>query len=421
MSYQQPSACTILCVRLRTIPRFFCAAIFTVAVFAPAQTFTVLHQFTGGADGNQPWAGLTVGPAGNLYGTASEGGYNGGDCLNYYGCGTAFSLKPGGSGWTFSTLYTFHDTDGATPYGGLVFGPDGALYGTTFAGGVYGGYCCGAVFELRPPATICKSTLCPWTQNLLWSFTLAPDGNNPYMGNLIFDPAGHVLGTTTYGGTDNYGTVFELAKQSGSWTENILYSFGLNGKWPFNGLIFDNDGNVYATTNIGGAYGFGAVVELVNSPDGWTETDLYSFTGGTDGGYPYAGLIFDQAGNLYGTTSAYGSSNHNPGTIFELTPSNGGWTFNLIYGDGGTWSSLTMDAAGDLYGQGNNAVFKLTRSSGSWTYTPLHNFTGGSDGLAPIGSVVFDAHGNLYGTTADGGTHGCSNGVGCGVVWEITP
>jgi len=396
---------------------------------AQAQTFTVLHEFTGGGDGSEPWAGVTVDAAGNVYGTATNGGYTGGTCEMYHGCGTVFRLQRAGSGWAFNPLYTFHFSDGASPFAGVIFGPDGTLYGTTFDGGGGGG----TVYNLRPPATFCRTVLCPWTESVLRSFqTNGDDGVTPGFGNVAFDPAGHIFGTTVYGGgLADGGTVFELAKlPSGSWSENIDYAFGYidnggGGSEPYDGVIFDNNGNLYTTTNYDGEYQCGTVAQLVNSLSGWTENILYTFTCRSDGGEPFGGLIFDQAGNLYGTTSGFVGS----GTVFELTPSNGGWTFSVIYtfSSGGSWAGLTMDAAGNLYGTGGDgaygygAVFKLTRSNGGWTYSSLHDFTGGSDGGGSVGGVAFDAHGNLYGTTANGGEYQCAGGVGCGVVWEITP
>jgi uncharacterized repeat protein (TIGR03803 family) len=161
---------------------------------------------------------------------------------------------------------------------------------------------------------------------------------------------------------------------------------------------------------------------------GWTENVLYIFGGFEGNRNPNSGLIFDSLGNLYGTTYVGGAGSG--GTVFELTPSGGKWIFAPVYnftGPGGPRSSLTMDAAGNLYGTtwadgayGNGSVFKLTASSGGWNYTSLHDFTGGSDGEAPPGGVVLDANGNLYGTTAYGGANGCGYS-GCGVVWEITP
>ena len=160
---------------------------------------------------------------------------------------------------------------------------------------------------------------------------------------------------------------------------------------------------------------------------------FYSFQSGNDGGYPVAGLIFDQSGNLYGATSDGGSGGG--GTFFDLTFSNGIWTLNTLYSftgiagnQCGPWGTLVMDGAGNLYGttlcdgaKNAGSVFKLTLSSGKWTYTSLHDFTGGSDGGNPISNVVFDANGNLYGTTYIGGLAGGCGGTGCGVVWEITP
>jgi len=251
-----------------------------------------------------------------------------------------------------------------------------------------------------------------------------PDGALPGFGDLIFDSAGHMYGVTTDGG-ETLGTVFELARQpSGIWLESIIYDFGLEDEYPQAGPLLDSQGNIYTTSTNGGSYGWGAAVQLVNTASGWTGNVLHSFagTGGDDGGLPYAGLISDQAGNLYGATW-YGGAN-DAGTAFELTPSGAGWTFNVIYSftGGGPWANLTMDAAGNLYGTtigdgtyGKGSVFKLTQSAGVWTYTSLHDFTGGSDGGFPVSNVIFDSSGNLYGTASEGGTD--RNGV----VWEITP
>ena len=171
---------------------------------------------------------------------------------------------------------------------------------------------------------------------------------------------------------------------------------------------------------------FGTIYELIPAGLTWTERILYSFQGTSDGEYPYSGLIFDQAGNLYGTTCCGGPGG--VGTVFEFTPSNG--TLTTLYsnfgGYGGPYGSLTMDAAGNLYGTTEEggaysfgSVFKLTPGSGGWTYTSLHDFCAGgypcSDGAFPFGGVALDADGNVYGTTTAGGT------AYSGVIWEITP
>jgi uncharacterized repeat protein (TIGR03803 family) len=220
--------------------------------------------------------------------------------------------------------------------------------------------------------------------------------------------------------------------------EKVLYSFtgGADGGYPYAGLIFDNVGKLYGTTAYGGdlacstPYGCGTVFQLTPSGSGWTVNVLYSFQGESDGGFPLSGLIFDQAGNLYGTTAGGGTGNG--GTTFELTPSKGvgPWTYTLVYrfsGDGsdGPLGTLVMDATGTLYGtvagtpNECGSVFKLTPSNGGWTYTSLHDFTDGSDGCQPVGNVTFDGNGNLYGTASSGGAQSCPGG--CGTVWEITP
>ena len=403
-----------------------------------AQTFTVLHSFTGGADGARPAAGLTLDAGGNLYGTASEGSYTGGYCYGLHGCGTVFRLKPGGGGWTLSTLYTFHGNDGAGPNARVIFGPDGTLYGTTSVGGTGSCYydACGTVFNLRPAATICKSVLCPWTETVLWNFMNYLDGNYPGLGDLIFDAAGHVYGTTSEGGEYSNGTVFELEKlPDGDWSQTILYNFTQisgQGATPEAGVIFDSEGNMYTPT-VGGGFGgdrCGDVVQLVNSPSGWTENVLYTFTCSPGGQGPAGGVFFDPAGNLVGATAEGGGDDS--GIVYDLSPSNGSWAYNILYdsfsGGAGPSGTLTMDSAGNLYGTtyqagnyGYGSVFKLTPSDGSWTYTSLHDFTGGSDGANPVGNVIFDGNGNMYGTASAGGAFSnCDNGP-CGVVWEITP
>jgi uncharacterized repeat protein (TIGR03803 family) len=278
----------------------------------------------------------------------------------------------------------------------------------------------------------------------LHAFTgTSDDGAFPEHGDLTFDQAGNIYGTTSAGDMQGAGTVYELTPSGSGWTEKVIYPFtgGQDGEYPYAGVIFDKAGKLYGTTYVGGhlalqcnsfggSYGCGTVFQLTPSGSGWTENVIYDFQGGgSDGFSPIAGLIFDQSGNLYGTTSN-GSSEYG-GTAFELSPSNGAWIFSPLYsfigsffGACGPYANLVMDAAGNLYGttycSGGYAfgsVFKLTPSSPTWIYTSLHDFTGGNDGRWPISNVTFDASGNLYGT-ASGGL-GCSGA--CGTVWEITP
>jgi uncharacterized repeat protein (TIGR03803 family) len=273
-------------------------------------TETVLHNFGNGADGSTPFAGLIFDAAGNLYGTTYQGGT--------YLYGTVFELTPAGGGsWTEKVLHNFgNGTDGAAPYAGLIFDAAGNLYGTTYQGGTYSSS--GTVFELTPAAGG------GWTETVLHNFNYnGTDGNYPYAG-LIFDAAGNLYGTTYQGGTYFYGTVFELTPTAGGgWTEKVLYSFnnnGADGYYPQAGLILDAAGNLYGTTSYGGTYSYGTVFELTpTAGGGWTEKVLHNFNyNGTDGNYPYAGLIFDAAGNLYGTT--YQGGTYGYGTVFEFTP-----------------------------------------------------------------------------------------------------
>ena len=403
---------------------------------AMAQTLTVLHTFWSMPDdGANPESGVTMDAQGNLYGTASSGGNLGGSCGN--GCGTVFELKRAGSGFVYRPLYSFAGgNDGADPETGVVIGPNGSLYGTTTHGG--GGANVGTVFNLQPPPSYCKNVLCPWHETVLLRFT---EGNGYYpYGQLIFDQTGNLYGTTVYGGQRNDGEVYQLTPSAGSWTENIIYSFGTGGGGyqPVGGVIFDQAGNVYGTTRFGEKGRYGAVYQLTPSGGSWTETTLYSFTGGSDGGEPEASLLMDRSGNLYGTTDWLPDTN-NPGTVYELSPSGGSWSYTLLYAfptgyeGAGAVSNLTMDKAGNLYGTtslegisngnctwGCGTIFKLTPSSNGWIYTDLYNFTGGADGAWPFGGVVLDDQGNLYGTTLYGGIGtNCQDGS-CGVAWKFS-
>ena len=374
---------------------------------AQAQTFSVIHNFTGGQDGATPEAGVTLDGAGNVYGTAYAGGV---------GYGTVYQLK-NKSGWPSNPLYEFHYSDGANPRARVIFGSNGTLYGTTEDGGSG----LGTVFNLRPYPTVCKTALCHWMETVLLSNGI--DGAFPGYGDLLFYQ-GDIFGTTADGG-NGVGLVYELTPP-GSWnTETVLYAFsGSDGAYPENGVIPDSTGNLYSTTWQGGLSNFGTVFELLYP--GWAQQcTLDNFRNGNDGSYPVAGLIFDQSGNLYGATT-YGGTGGG-GTVFELTSiGNCSWTLNTIHsftgaGGCGPWASLAMES-GSLYGTtycdgAHNAgnVWELTPSGSSWIYTDLYDFTGGNDGGNPISNVSFDTSGNLYGTASAGGTQGV------GVVWEITP
>jgi uncharacterized repeat protein (TIGR03803 family) len=366
---------------------------------AQAQTLTVLHSFSAVADGAEPVTGLTMDQAGNLYGTTLSGGSA--------GFGTIFKLTRKNSTWVFTPLYSFQGgSDGTSPQGRVAIGPDGSLFGTTVFGGnnQCSGKGCGTIFNLRPQAAACKTALCPWTETVLYRFTGLSDGSEP-VGDLVFDQQGNLYGGSSAG-------AYQLTPSYGGWTLSILSQFGVRA-----GVILDNAGNLYGTNT-------DAIYQLTPSPDGWIATVLHVL--GINDGYDPGGLIFDQGGNLYGGNFSGGPSGAG-GTVFELSPSNGGWTYQLLYafsGSGGPYlGSLVLDAAGNLYGTtifdglyDDGSVFKLTPSNGGWAYTDLYNFQlGSSYGCFPNNSLVLDPNGNLYGTTEEGGS---SNK---GVVFEITP
>ena len=279
-------------------------------------------------------------------------------------------------------------------------------------------------------------------------FHNVPDGAQP-QGGLVSDGAGNFYGTTASGGlgtcgtsTPYCGTVFKMVLgQDGSWKGSLIYKFkgSTDGAAPEGSLVFDSAGNLYGTT-ISGGKGWGTVFELSPNQDGtWTESILYSFLNGTDGAYPGSGVILDTLGNLYGSAD-YGGCNAMTcdGVVFKLAPNQGSWTESILYtflggADGSSPSALAFDAAGNLFGttpNGGNAqsrcggcgtVFELSPSQGgSWTKTILHSFTYGLDGAYPESGVTFDSAGNLYGEAPEGGSLACPLS-GCGVVYELVP
>lgn len=388
---------------------------------AQAQTLTPLHMFTGRPDGRYPVAGPVMDAAGNVYGTTYYGGEN--------DLGLVFKVAHKASGWVMTPLYSFQGgSDGSYPIGGVTVGPDGNLYGAASNGGQHGK---GMVYKLTPPASFnCRTLFCPWTKTPLYQFTGGVDGAYPES-PLIFDRSGNLYGTTDSGGAANAGVVFRLTPSGNGWLDSVLYSFAgsPDGAAPFSTLTFDSSGNLYGTTTGGGTADGGTVYQLTPSGSGWTEHVLYSFQGLDDGEIPYAGVILDPEGNLYGDTF-YGGARYG-GAVFELTPSNGNWIFGVIYspelqGLGGPAGTLARTSNGTLYGtlfSGSNDgcsgygcgnVFQLSPSGGGWVYTSLYVFTDGADGGNPQGALILDLAGNLYGTTS--GSLG-----GYGSVYELTP
>ena len=330
--------------------------------------------------------------------------------------------------YTETVLYNFGATgDSVFPMSGLIFDGSGNLFGATKLGGSNDS---GDAYELSP------SSGGGWTEDILYSFFGGTGVSEP-SGNLVFDTEGNLYGTSVAGGSNRTGTVFEISPtSSGSWTQTILHNFGggTDGKTPEGTPIFDTKGNLYATTAVGGL-GFGTVVELSPSASGhWTEKIIYNFTGGSDGSEPGGNLIFDAAGNLYGTAFGGGGTTTcttGCGTVFRLTPMGPTWRFTRVFafgGHDGTYpSALTIDGAGNLYGVareggftkctgGCGNIFKLTGpgTNGLWKETVLYNFTGENDGATPAG-VVLDSADNVFGAASVGGTDNE------GTVFEISP
>jgi uncharacterized repeat protein (TIGR03803 family) len=349
-----------------------------------AATETVLYAFKGApGDGEGPYVGLIADKAGNLYGTTELGGTS--------NAGVVFKLAPDG---TETVLYTFTGhSDGGRPFAGLLSDKAGNLYGTTSRGGASNE---GVVFKLAPEGT----------ETVLYAFKGGSDGRWPEAG-LIADKAGNLYGTTPQGGASGAGVVFKLAPDG---TETVLYAFkgDSDGDGPTARLIADGAGNLYGMTLEGGASGAGVVFKL--APDG-TETVLYAFKGGSDGRFPRGGLIADKAGNLYGTTLEGGASG--AGVVFKLAP-DGTETVLYAFTDhsdgGGPFAGLIADGAGNLYGttrlggayngaSGAGVVFKLAPDG---TETVLYTFTGESDGGRPFAGLLSDKAGNLYGTAYGG-------------------
>jgi uncharacterized repeat protein (TIGR03803 family) len=378
----------------------------------------VLRNFcygsTCGSGGNTPYAGVIFDAAGNLYGTTTVGDDG--------RSGVVYELIPNHGQWTAKTLLALEGEYGFVCQSSLILDAAGNLYGATSYGGAFNS---GVVFELIPNNG-------KWQAKVLHSFNPnQKDGVNPY-GSLTLDGAGNLYGTTYNGGTRNSGTVFELMRNNGKWTHRVLHNFGgKNGANPQSGVTLDAAGNLYGTTYYGGTDGTGTVFELSLDNGKWMEKVLYSFKlNGRDALYPAAGLIFDMAGNLYGTTE--GGGFHGGGTVFELMRNHSQWTEKVLHGfnenskDGAyPLAGLVMDKHENLYGTtyyggtyGAGTVFELILDKGEWAEKRLYSFcpmTYCYDGALPMAGVIFDKAGNLYGTTENGGL---SAG---GTVFEVTP
>ena len=382
-----------------------------------ASTTDVIYSFAGDADGEYTDTDLVIDSAGNLYGTSVLGGD--------FGSGTVFQLTPSGDSWIHTVLYSFSGGgDGGEPYKGVTLDAEGNLYGTAVTGG--SGSCeggCGVAYKLTNSGGT-------WTQTVIHSFTGGDDGSGPGAG-LTIDKRGNLYGMTPTGGANGLGVIFQLhPDQSGNWTLKVIHTFtgGTDGASGSAGRMLLRGGHLYGAATAGGANGKGTAFELTPVPSGeWNFTTIYSFKGQPDAGFPYGGLTFDASGNLYGTT--YYDGAHNLGAVYELAPNpTGEWNERVLYSfkggsDGAnSISNVVFDAAGNLYGTtsegglGSGTIFELTPgSNGKWTESIAHRFAGPPDGAFAYNGMVGDGAGNFYGATVHGGTDDE------GAIYKFTP
>ena len=360
---------------------------------------------------------LETDSVGNIYGTTVLGGDFGG--------GTVFQLSPTPNGWVHTVLYSFTGgADGGEPYKGVTLDRDDNLYGTAVTGG--SGSCeggCGVIYKL----TNIKGT---WTQKVIHAFTGGDDGSGPGS-RVTVDRAGKIYGMTPTGGANGLGTIYKIGPlSSGASTFKVIHAFtgGADGSSGSAGRMILRDGHLYGAATTGGSNGSGVVFELTpRALGGWDFRTIYTFQGQPDGIFPYGALLFDGSGNIYGTTY-YGGAN-GIGAVYKLSPQPvGEWTEEVIYSfqqgtDGNSpISNLVFDKAGNLYGTtsegglGRGVIFKLSPvGAGKWTETVVHAFEGPPDGGFAYNGMVVDAFGNFYGATVHGGENDD------GSVYNFTP
>ena len=320
------------------------------------------------------------------------------------GDGTVFRLEQN-TKWHVRTLYDLTDSDGQPGWGVALY--KGGIYTIGSYASVMGGPC-GSALQLNK-----ASGAAPELSEVLMRTYVKSEEGCP-TGNLVFDGAGNVYGVTQNGGANGWGSIIELSPTKSGWNETILYSFRGqdDGGAPYSEMVMDAKGNLYGTASACASGCFGTVFELSPSQAGWTYSVLHTFTGGNDGGQPVAALTFDAEGNLFGATASFGANGG--GTVFELSGAKR--TFDVLYslsGSDGPVAALVLDTVGSIYGtnfmdgaNGYGSVFKLSKAVHGWHYKDLHDFTGGSDGGYPGGGVVLDASGTLYGTAVLGGANG---------------
>jgi uncharacterized repeat protein (TIGR03803 family) len=325
----------------------------TVFRLAPSTTgwiHSVLYSFAGGADGGEPYKGVTLDSKGNVYGTAGVGGLYVGPCVDT-GCGVVFKLTNSGGTWKYRVIHSFTGgNDGYGPGAGVTVDSHGNIYGMTPTGGANG---LGIVYQLQPGANG------NWTEKVIHTFTGGADGLGGSAGRLLLDAAGNIYGVCTTGGANGAGVLFKLTPTpAGEWNLIALYAFKgtPDSGFPYGTVVPDANGNLYGTTYYAGANNLGSIYRLSRHNGVWIETGLYSFKGGTDGSGPISTIVADAAGNLYGTTSEGGAA-CSCGTIFKLTLSGTGLAYSVVYRfkgppDGAfVYNGMVADSAGTtLYG-----------------------------------------------------------------------
>lgn len=395
---------------------------------------SILHNF--GANDAGPLSGMIVDASGTFYGTTDFSGINDG--------GTVFALAPGPSGYTETILHEFgNGSDGAKPFR-LVADTKGNLYGSTLIGGQYGD---GIVFKLVPGKS-------GYTEKVLYSFTGGSDGGQPIA--VVLGKKGAIIGVTQLGNSNCYfcGVLFMLTPSGRGYTESTLYNFngGTGGELPQAGITIARDGSVYGTTyyggdlSCGGGAGCGLVFKLAYNNGQYTESTIYEFQAGSDGSNPFAVPTVDnRTGVIFGTTEYGGNGgNGNNGTVYELTPSNGGYAETVLYsftGSGGfdAEGQLLISSNGRLYGTvalgaggcngiGCGAAYELKRVQSGYVFKTIFAFGDPLNGAEPEQTnLLQDANGALYGTTRSGGDQtNCYDGgpggaTGCGVAFKIAP
>jgi uncharacterized repeat protein (TIGR03803 family) len=397
-----------------------------LAVGAWAQaTERIIYEFPLAKFGVEPEFAPSFDKAGNLYGVTNFGGA--------YNHGTAFELTPRGSGvWAPSRIYSFKTAAEQTCC--LVVNDDGIAFGITSGGdGINNN---GFIFRLAPNPNG------RFTETVLYNLKAdGSDGSNGW-GPMTLDAVGNLYGVTLFGGAYGSGTVFELSHAMSGWNytvlNNVSNSPNAPGSYPSGGLVLYK-GNLYGTTAYGGVYGDGNIFELAHSASGWTYSEIYNFTGASDGYFPSSPLAVDSDGNLYGVADQGGDLSCNGGggcgTLFKLFPTgSAGWRIKVLHAfEGGTdgafpdYSPPLVDRFGNVYGtttsggdlscsdpSGCGTVFEWSPVGRRWTI--LHRFSGPpEDGNLPLSGLVFDSFGNLYGTTLYGGAYAA------GTVFEVTP